>query len=234
MLEIKNLSVEIDGLPIITDVSLKIEDGEIVSLIGANGAGKTTLVRAISKLNQIQSGSIYWNGEDITGLSSDRLVNMGIVQVPEGRALFSRMTVKENLEIGAYCKNAREKATENLEFVYTLFPELREMENKAAGDLSGGQQQMVAIGRGIMANPQLLILDEPSIGLSPLMTQNVFEAVKMIKNRGVSILISEQNVIEILNMAKYVYVMQQGTIVLSGKTDEFKDNDAIKKAYLGM
>ena len=234
MLEVKNLCADIDLMPIITDVSMTVEDGEIVSLIGANGAGKTTFVRAISKLNQASSGSILWNGEDMTSYTADRLVDMGIIHVPEGRALFSRMTVKENLEIGAYCKNARSSAAENLEFVYSLFPDLKQMNTKAAGDLSGGQQQMVAIGRGIMANPKLLILDEPSIGLSPLMTQKVLAAVGAIRDKGVSVLISEQNVMAVLNMAKHAYVMQQGKIVLSGTAEELKNNDAVKKAYIGM
>ncbi len=234
MLEVKNLCADIDRMPIITDISMTVDDGKIVSLIGANGAGKTTLVRAISKLNPLSSGSIFWNGEDITSYTADKLVNMGIVHVPEGRALFSRMTVKENLEIGAYCKNAREAASGNLEFVYSLFPDLKQMNTKAAGDLSGGQQQMVAIGRGIMANPKLLILDEPSIGLSPLMTQKVLAAVRAIRDKGVSVLISEQNVMAVLNMADYAYVMQQGKIVLSGTAEELKNNDAVKKAYIGM
>ncbi len=234
MLEVKNLSADIDRMPIITDISMKIGDGEIVSLIGANGAGKTTLVRAITKLNPIAAGTVLWNGEDVTAYTADKLVNMGMIHVPEGRALFSRMSVKENLEVGAYCKNARAKANENLEFVYSLFPELKSMGAKATGDLSGGQQQMVAIGRGIMADPKLLILDEPSIGLSPLMTQKVLEAVRLIRDKGVSVLISEQNVMAVLGMANHAYVMQQGKIVLSGTAEELKNNDAVKKAYIGM
>lgn len=234
MLEVKNLYADIDRMPIITDISMTVEDGKIVSLIGANGAGKTTLVRAVSKLNPLSSGNVFWDGEDVTAYTADKLVNMGIIHVPEGRALFSRMTVKENLEIGAYCKSARAAASDNLDFVYSLFPDLKQMNTKAAGDLSGGQQQMVAIGRGIMANPKLLILDEPSIGLSPLMTQNVLAAVRAIRDKGVSVLISEQNVMAVLNMADYAYVMQQGRIVLSGTAEELKNNDAVKKAYIGM
>ena len=234
MLEVKHLCADIDRMPIITDISLTVGDGEIVSLIGANGAGKTTLVRALTKLNPASSGTILWNGEDITQYTADKLVNMGMIHVPEGRALFSRMTVKENLEIGAYCHHARAKAAENLAFVYELFPELKEMGAKAAGDLSGGQQQMVAIGRGIMADPKLLILDEPSIGLSPLMTQKVLKAVQAIRDKGVSVLISEQNVMAVLGMANHAYVMQQGKIILSGTAEGLKNNDAVRKAYMGI
>ncbi len=234
MLEVKNLYVDIDRMPIVTDVTMTVADGEIVSLIGTNGAGKTTLVRALTKLNPAASGKVFWKGEDVTNYTADKLVNMGIIHVPEGRALFSRMSVNENLKIGAYCKSARAKATENLAFVYELFPELKEMGSKAAGDLSGGQQQMVAIGRGIMADPKLLILDEPSIGLSPLMTQKVLEAVRAIRDKGVSVLISEQNVMAVLDIANHAYVMQQGKIVLSGTAEELRNNDAVKKAYIGM
>lgn len=234
MLEIKNLCVDIARMPIITDISMKVEDNEIVSLIGANGAGKTTLVRAVSRLNDINSGEIYWDGENITSYTAERIVNIGIIQVPEGRALFSRMSVRENLEIGAYCKSAREKASLHLEFVYSIFPELEQMDSMPAGDLSGGQQQMVAIGRGIMANPKLLILDEPSIGLSPLMTQKVFGAVREIQKQGVSVLISEQNIMDVLEMAKHAYVVQQGRIVLADAAENLKNNVAVKKAYIGM
>ncbi len=234
MLEIKNLYVSFNGLPIINDVSMQVRDGEIVSLIGANGAGKTTLVRAISRLNAIASGSVVFNGEDITRCAAERIVEMGLIQVPEGRALFPRMSVRENLEIGAYNKNARKHMARNFELVYSLFPELEQAGSQAAGNLSGGQQQMVAIGRGIMADPKLLILDEPSIGLSPLMTQKVLKAVESIKHNGVSVLISEQNVMDVLKMAQYAYVMQQGAIVLSGPAETMMNDDAVKKAYIGM
>ena len=234
MLEVKDLYVGIDGIPIVNGVSLTVGEGEIVSLIGANGAGKTTLVRGVSKLNLITGGRILWKGQDVTALPADKMVGLGVIHVPEGRALFSRMTVKENLEIGAYCKTARTALSDNLEFVYDLFPDLKEMQRKPAGDLSGGQQQMVAIGRGIIANPRLLILDEPSIGLSPLMTQKVLEAVQAIQKRGVAVLITEQNVMAVLKMAGRAYVMQQGKIVLSGTADELKHNDEVKKAYIGI
>ncbi len=234
MLEIKNLYVNIGNLSIIQDVSLTVGDGEIVALIGANGMGKTTLVRAISKLNSIKSGKIFLDGEDITDLSADKTVEKGIIQVPEGRKLFPQMSVIENIEMGAYAKRARAKEKENLEYVFTVFPELKAMLKQACGNLSGGQQQMVAIARSIMASPSLLILDEPSIGLSPIATQKMFEAIGLINKSGIGILITEQNVQQVLKMADTAYAMQQGRIALSGKASEIAANDELKKIYIGM
>lgn len=234
MLEIKNLFVGYGKVNIIQDVSMLIDSGEIVALIGANGTGKTTLVRAISKLNKISGGTVCFDGEDITDFSADKVVEKGIVQVPEGRKLFAQMSVRENLEMGAFSKRARSKEKENLEYVYTVFPELKSMEKQACGNLSGGQQQMVAIGRSIMAEPKLLILDEPSIGLSPITTQHMFEAIETINKKGVGILITEQNVHDVLRMASRAYVMQQGRIALSGKAQEISESEELKKIYLGM
>lgn len=234
MLEVKNLYVGYGNMKVIHDISLNINAGETVTLLGANGAGKTTLVRAISRLNKITSGKILFDDEDITNCSCDIATELGIIQVPEGRKLFSKMSVKENLEMGAYSKRARKYKNKNLEYVYSLFPELITMEKKPAGNLSGGQQQMVAIGRGLMANPKILILDEPSIGLSPIMTENVFEIINTIKKTGVSVLISEQNVEDVLNLADRAYVIQQGTVVLEGDAHSIKNNDEVRKAYLGM
>lgn len=234
MLEIKNLYVNIGNLSIIQDVSLQIGDGETVALIGANGMGKTTLVRAISKLNSIKSGKIFLDGEDITDLPADKIVEKGIIQVPEGRKLFPQMSVKENIEMGAYAKRARAKEKENLEYVFSVFPELVSMQKQACGNLSGGQQQMVAIARSIMASPELLILDEPSIGLSPIATQKMFDAIELINKSGIGILITEQNVQQVLKMADTAYAMQQGKIALSGKASEIAANDELKKIYIGM
>ncbi len=234
MLEIKNLYVNIGNLSIIQDVSLTIADGEIVALIGANGMGKTTLVRAVSKLNSIKSGKIFLDGEDITELSADKTVEKGIIQVPEGRKLFPQMSVIENIEMGAYAKRARAKEKENLEYVFSVFPELKSMLKQACGNLSGGQQQMVAIARSIMASPRLLILDEPSIGLSPIATQKMFEAIELINKGGIGVLITEQNVQQVLKMANTAYAMQQGKIALSGKASEIANNDELKKIYIGM
>lgn len=234
MLELQNLCVDIGNLKIIQGVSLQAKSGDVVSLMGANGAGKTTLMRAISGLGHITGGKIEFEGQDITHWTSEKIVEAGLIQVPEGRQLFSIMTVKENLEIGAHTKRAREKMKDNLEYVYTLFPELKEMSNQAAGNLSGGQQQMVAIGRGIMANPKLLILDEPSIGLSPIMTQKVLHAVMEIHIKGVAVLIAEQNIHDVLQIANYAYVLEQGLIRASGPAQEIMSNDDIKAMYLGL
>jgi branched-chain amino acid transport system ATP-binding protein len=234
MLEINNLYVNIGNLSIIQDVSLSIGDGEIVALIGANGMGKTTLVRAISKLNGIKSGKMFFKGEDITDLTADKIVEKGIIQVPEGRKLFPQMSVIENIEMGAYAKRARAKEKENLEYVFSVFPELKPMLKQACGNLSGGQQQMVAIARSIMASPELLILDEPSIGLSPIATQKMFDAIELINKSGIGILITEQNVQQVLKMADTAYAMQQGKIALSGKASEIASNEELKKIYIGM
>ena len=234
MLELNNLHVDIGNLKIIQGVSLEVKSGEVVSLMGANGAGKTTLMRAISGLGHITGGKIEFGGEDITHWTSEKIVESGLIQVPEGRQLFSLMTVRENLEIGAHTKRAREKLRDNLEYVYTLFPELKEMSTQAAGNLSGGQQQMVAIGRGIMADPKLLILDEPSIGLSPIMTQKVLKAVIEIHIKGVAVLIAEQNIHDVLKIANHAYVLEQGMIRASGSAKEMAANSDIKAMYLGL
>lgn len=234
MLEIKNLYVNIGNLSIIQDVSLTIADGEIVALIGANGMGKTTLVRAVSKLNPIKSGKIFLDGEDITDLSADKTVEKGIIQVPEGRKLFPQMSVIENIEMGAYAKRARANEKENLEYVFSVFPELKSMLRQACGNLSGGQQQMVAIARSIMASPRILILDEPSIGLSPIATQKMFDAIELIHKGGIGVLITEQNVQQVLKMADTAYAMQQGKIALSGRASDIAANDELKKIYIGM
>lgn len=234
MLTITDIHVNIGNLKIIQGVSIDVRGGEVVSLMGANGAGKTTLMRAVSGLGHIVSGKMEFDGQDITHATSEQIVGAGLIQIPEGRQLFSLMSVKENLEIGAHTKHAKEKMKENLEYVYTLFPELKEMSSQAAGNLSGGQQQMVAIGRGIMADPKLLILDEPSIGLSPIMTQKVLKAVIDIHIRGVSVLIAEQNIHDVLKIAHRAYVLEQGVIRTSGTAKEMLANDEIKAMYLGL
>lgn len=234
MLRITDLHVNIGNLKIIQGVSLDIKKGEIVSLMGANGAGKTTLMRAISGLGHIVSGKMEFNGQDITYATSQEIVEAGLIQIPEGRQLFSLMSVKENLSIGAHTKRARARIQDNLEYVYTLFPELKEMSSQAAGNLSGGQQQMVAIGRGIMADPKLLILDEPSIGLSPIMTQTVLKAIIDIHRKGVSVLIAEQNIHDVLKIASRAYVLEQGVIRTSGTAQQIAENQEIKTMYLGL
>lgn len=234
MLELKELNVRRGSLNIVQGVSLHIGDQEIVSLMGANGAGKTTLMRAISGIGHITGGHMFFDGKDITKATSQQIVEMGIVQIPEGRRLFSLMSVRENLEIGAFTKSAQAKMKDNLEYVYSLFPELQEMSSMPAGNLSGGQQQMIAVGRGIMADPKLLMLDEPSIGLSPMMTQRVLDAVAQIHERGVSVLISEQNIHDVLRIADRAYVLEQGQIRAEGTAEEILTSDTIRQTYLGM
>jgi len=234
MLKITNLLVKRGNLQIIQDVSMEVKEGETVSLMGANGAGKTTLLRALSGIGNIISGKVEFLGQDITHLTADKIVEAGLIQIPEGRQLFPVMSVYENLKIGANSKEAKAKAAENLEYVYSIFPELKDMGKKAAGDLSGGQQQMVAIGRGLMAAPKLLILDEPSIGLSPLMTQRVLEAVRQINTKGVAVLIAEQNIYDVLEIAGRAYVLEQGKIRFSGTADEIRSSDRIREMYLGI
>ncbi|WP_455438269.1 ABC transporter ATP-binding protein [Hungatella hathewayi] len=234
MLRIIDLHVRIGNLKIIQGVSFNIKDKEVVSLMGANGAGKTTLMRAISGIGHITAGKMEFMGEDITYWTSEKIVKAGIIQIPEGRQLFSLMSVKENLEIGAHSKRAKEKARDNLEYVYSIFPELKELSSQAAGNLSGGQQQMVAIGRGIMADPKLLILDEPSIGLSPIMTQKVLEAVVQVNKKGVAVLIAEQEIFGVLKIAARAYVLEQGVIRTSGTAQEMLASEKIKAMYLGL
>ena len=234
MLKITDLRVRIGSLKIIQGVSLEVRDGEIVSLMGANGAGKTTLMRAVSGLGHITGGRMEFLGQEITHWTSEKIVEAGLIQIPEGRQLFSLMTVRENLEIGAHTRRARERLRENLEYVYSLFPELKEMSAQPAGNLSGGQQQMVAIGRGIMAAPRLLILDEPSIGLSPLMTKKVLDAIIQINRKGVAILIAEQNIFDVLKIASRAYVLEQGVIRASSSAEEILNSEEIKTMYLGL
>lgn len=234
MLTITDMHIGIGNLKIIQGISLEVRGGEIVSLMGANGAGKTTFLRALSGLGDITGGTVEFEGQDITHATSQEIVEAGLIQIPEGRQLFPLMSVKENLEIGAHTKRAKARMKENLEYVYTLFPELKEMNSQAAGNLSGGQQQMVAFGRGIMADPKLLILDQPSIGLSPIMTQKVFKAVIDIHIRGVSVLIAEQNIHDVLKIAHRAYVLEQGLIRASGTAKEMAENAKIKAMYLGL
>jgi len=234
MLKVNNLCVNYGNLQIIQGISFKVEEGEMISLVGANGAGKTTLLKSISGIKKADSGSIEFNGEDITKLSAPEIVEKGLIQVPEGRKLFGQLTVKENLELGAYSKYAKKKKKENLEYVYNMLPDLKLKQKEYAGNLSGGQQQMVAIGRGLMSAPKLLILDEPSIGLSPLLTDTMFDIIEKIKNEGVTILLVEQNVNNALGMADRGYVLEQGLISLEGNAKDLLNNEYLKKSYLGL
>jgi len=234
MLTVEDLYVNYGTLQIIQGVSMKIEDGEMISLVGSNGAGKTTLLKTISGLKKPESGKIIWDGEDITTLSPDKIVARGIVQVPEGRKLFPQMTVQENLELGSFLKEAKKKRKDTLEYVYEMLPDLQKKAKMPAGSLSGGQQQMVAIGRGMMACPKVLIFDEPSIGLSPLLTDIMFEIIRKIKDSGTTVMLVEQNVQNALRMADRGYVLEQGHIAMEGKASDLVENEELKKSYLGI
>lgn len=234
MLELKNVSVAYDKLRVVEDVNLYVDAGETLCIIGSNGAGKTTLLKTLSGIKRADKGSIYFKGVDITSLSSSRIVSLGLIQVAEGRQLFNNMTVEENLILGSFTKKAKQKRKENIDYVYELLPVLKEKRKEYAGDLSGGQQQMLAIGRGIMACPELIIFDEPSIGLSPLLTRQMFNIIESIKGLGITVLIVEQNVWNALKLSDRAYVIEQGRIVMSGRSDELARNKHLKEAYLGM
>ena len=234
MLEVSHIRVCYDQVPAIHDVSFRIEEGEIVSIIGANGAGKSTLLKTISGLLHPDPGQIGFLGEGIDQLSAHRIVELGISHVPEGRRIFQYMTVQRNLRLGAYTQKAEEIREETLRQVFEIFPILRERLDQKAGTLSGGEQQMLAIARGLMSRPKLLMLDEPSLGLMPTLVTQVFDTIKRINAEGTTILLVEQNVREALELAHRAYVLQTGTIVLEGTGKELLESDLVRKAYLGI
>lgn len=236
MLELKDLNAYYGRNHVLKNVSLKVESGGLVALIGANGAGKTTTLRAVSGLLKECSGSIKFNENEISKMTPDQIAELGIAHVPEGRRLFLRMTVLENLELGAYIQREKKKLgviEKNLERVYELFPILKERSKQFAGTLSGGEQQMLAIGRALMADPKFILFDEPSLGLAPLLVKMVFETIDSIHRRGFGILVVEQNASMALNLAEYGYVMELGTIKLEGVTESLRDNEIVISAYLG-
>lgn len=233
MLEIKNIDVHFGVIHALKNVSLTVNDGEIVTLIGANGAGKTTTLRTASGLKKPTNGEILLDGVNITSKSAQERVQMGISQVPEGRRVFSTMTVLENLELGAYLRRDKENIAKDLKMVYERFPILADRKKQAAGTLSGGEQQMLAIGRALMSRPKILFLDEPSMGLAPLLVQEIFNIIKDINQTGTTILLVEQNASMALQIATNAYVMETGSIVLSGTGADLMQSDDIKKAYLG-
>jgi len=234
MLKVKNLSASYKDLQVLWDVSFEVKQGELVVLLGANGAGKTTILNTISGIITNKKGVIEFLGTDITELPGFKVAAKGIIHVPEGRRLFPEMTVKENLEMGSLLPNAKTKRKETMKRVFDLFPILLEKQHQEAGNLSGGQQQMLAIGRGLMALPNLLILDEPSLGLSPVLVSQIFDIVKEINARGVTVLLIEQNVAKTLSMCDRAYVLENGRIVMEGMGKELLDNAHIKEAYLGI
>lgn len=231
MLEVRDLSVYYDAIQAVKNVSFEVNEGEIVSLIGANGAGKTTILHTISGLIRPKEGSIIFCEKEISQVRADKIPGLGLAQVPEGRRVFARMSVSENLEMGAYARKDNWKA--DYEHVMTLLPRLKERRNQTAGTLSGGEQQMLAIGRALMSKPRMLLLDEPSMGLSPLLVGEVFRLIREINAEGVTILLVEQNAKIALTLASRGYVLETGKITMSGDTADLIDNEAVKRAYLG-
>ncbi len=233
LLEVKNLEVYYGVIQAIKGISFEVNKGEIVTLIGANGAGKTTTMQSIMGLIHARSGEIIYNGQQINNLPAHKIVHLGMTQVPEGRRVFSELTVYENLMMGAYTKKDKEQIKASLDEIYEIFPRLLERKNQVAGTLSGGEQQMLAMGRAMMSNPDLLMLDEPSMGLSPLLVDQVFEIIKHFHEKGTTILLVEQNANKSLAISDRAYVLENGKIVLTGTGKELLASPEIKKAYLG-
>jgi branched-chain amino acid transport system ATP-binding protein len=234
LLEVKDLNVYYGAIHALHGISFNIEEGEIVTLIGANGAGKSTTLRTVSGLIRPRSGTVTYKGEDITLTPAEAIVRKGISHVPEGRKIFAPLTVKENLEMGAYIINDKAEINRLMERVFKSFPRLKERISQLGGTLSGGEQQMLATGRGLMSKPSLLLLDEPSMGLSPILVQEIFNIIKEINAQGTSILLVEQNAQMALSIAHRAYVLETGSIFLSGPAKEIADNPKVKAAYLGV
>ena len=233
MLEIKDLHVAYGGIQALRGVSLTVPEGKIVTLIGANGAGKSTLMRTISGLVKAQSGSILWNGQELLGKPIDQIVTSGIAMSPEGRRVFADLTVLENLKIGAYLRKDKAETEKDLEWVYSLFPRLKERSWQSAGTLSGGEQQMLAVGRALMSKPKLLMLDEPSLGLAPIVVREIFDIIHTVNQQGITVLLNEQNANMALKVADYAYVLETGNLTLSGTGAQLLANEQVKAAYLG-
>jgi branched-chain amino acid transport system ATP-binding protein len=233
-LEVRNIDVYYGDVQVIFDLSLRVEEGEVVSIIGANGAGKSSLLRTISGLMEPKKGQILFQNEPIHRLPPEKVVDQGIVHVPEGRKLFTFMTVLDNLRVGAYNSRAQPHEAESLAQVYHLLPRLKERESQLAVSLSGGEQQMVAIGRGMMARPKILMLDEPSLGLAPILIKSIFETVKEVARQGTTVVLVEQDVKHSLALSDRGYVLEHGRIALEGRASDLLDNPHVKKAYLGL
>ena len=233
MLKIENLHVSYGGIQALRGISLEVPDGKIVTLIGANGAGKSTTLRTITGLVKASAGSILWNGQELLGKPIDKIVSAGIAMSPEGRRVFSDLTVVENLKIGAYLRKDKDEIEKDLKWVYELFPRLEERSWQLAGTLSGGEQQMLAVGRALMSRPQLMMLDEPSLGLAPLVVQDIFSIIREINRQGVTVLLIEQNANMALKTADLAYVLETGRITMSGTGAELLADEKVKEAYLG-
>ena len=231
ILEIKDLNVRFGGIRAVDGISMNVQEGKIITLIGANGAGNSTILRSVSGIVRPASGDILLNGESIVGLSPDKIVARGVTLVPEGRRVFPNLTVLENLKIGAYLR--KDKLSNDLEYVYSLFPRLRERHWQHAGTLSGGEQQMLAVGRALMSRPKLIMMDEPSLGLAPLVVRDIFDIIVTINKAGITVLLNEQNANLALKIADYGYVIETGRLTLTGTGDELLHNESVKEAYLG-
>lgn len=234
MLKVTNLNAGYGNLQVLRNVSFEVNGGELVSILGTNGAGKTTLLRTLSGLIPVMSGEIIFQGVPLQKMKPQDIVKTGLVQVPEGRMLFTEMTVRENLEMGAYTPETRKRMKQNIEYCFELFPILKERQKQLAGSFSGGQQQMLAIGRALMSEPKLLLLDEPSTGLSPLLTKQVFDIIKEIKAKGVTVLLVEQNANQALSMSDRGYVIENGEIVMQGNARDLMNDDKLRASYLGI
>jgi branched-chain amino acid transport system ATP-binding protein len=234
LLELRDITLLYGRIQALHGISLQVDEGEIVALIGANGAGKTTTMKAISGLRPVAEGSILFDGEDITKLRADLRVVRGVSQSPEGRGIFPGMTVRENLEMGAYTRRNRAEINVDLERAFTLFPRLKEREKQVGGTMSGGEQQMLAVGRALMSRPKLLLLDEPSMGLAPMLIQQIFDIIVEINQQGTTVLLVEQNAQQALSRAHRAYVLETGRIVKSGSGSELLHDPAVKDAYLGV
>lgn len=234
LLEVKNVHSYYGNIHALKGVSLVVEKGEIVTLIGANGAGKSTTLKTISGIVRPRDGSVHFDGEDLASYPAHQIVTKGISQVPEGRGVFARLTVTENLELGAYIHNNAKQISDDMDHVFALFPRLKERRKQMAGTLSGGEQQMLAMGRALMARPQLLLLDEPSMGLAPILVESIFETVQNINKQGGTILLVEQNALMALQVAHRGYVIQTGEIVLQDSAKALQNNEMVQKAYLGI
>lgn len=233
ILEVKNLSVSYGAIKALRNISFSVEQGEIISLIGSNGAGKTTTLHAVSNIIKKNEGQVFFEGEDITNLSPDKIVAKNLIHVPEGRRIFQNLTVRENLELGAFLRNDKDGIKDDMENVFELFPRLKERIKQNAGTLSGGEQQMLAIGRGIMAKPKVLLLDEPSMGLAPILVDEIFSIIQKINGQGTTILVVEQNAYKALSIADRAYILETGSVTKCGDAKKLAVDDSVRAAYLG-
>ncbi len=233
MLEVKDLEVYYGMIQAIKGVSFEVNEGEVVALIGANGAGKTTILHTVTRLLEAKKGTVIFDGKDITKMPAHKIVSMGMAHVPEGRRVFANLSVLQNLKMGAYTRKDKNEIEETLKTVYKRFPRLEERQNQLAGTLSGGEQQMLAMGRALMSHPRIILMDEPSMGLSPIFVNEIFDIIKSVSAGGTTVLLVEQNAKKALSISERAYVLETGKIVLDGKADDLLNNDSIKKAYLG-